>query len=67
MNSEVDKLDIDKLYELDADKSKTVYTDLRKLSDVVKIDVVITLRSKLLKIKCLVLLTYILIMLLMLK
>ena len=40
MKSEVDKLDIDKLSELDADKLKLVPTDLSKLSDVVKNEVV---------------------------
>ena len=37
---EADKLDIDKLYELDADKFKFVPTDLYKLNDLVKSDVV---------------------------
>ena len=36
LKSEFDKLDIDKLSELDADKLKPVPTDLSKLSDVVK-------------------------------
>ena len=40
LKSEVDKLNIDKLSELDADKIKTVLVDLSKLSDAVKIDVV---------------------------
>ena len=36
LKSEFDKLDIDKLSELDADKLKPVPTDLSKLSNVVK-------------------------------
>ena len=40
LKSEVDKLDIDKLCELDVAKLKPVPTDLRKLNDVVKNDVV---------------------------
>ena len=55
LKSEADKLDIDELSELDADKFKPVLTDLRKLSDVVKNYVVkkkdYMLRSKILKIK----------------
>ena len=55
LKSEADKLDIDELSELDADKFKPVLTDLRKLSDVVKNYLVkkkdYMLRSKILKIK----------------
>ena len=65
LKSEVDKLDIGKLSELDADKLKPVPTGLSKLNDVVKNDIAkikdynakikntkdITLRSKILKIK----------------
>ena len=40
LKSEVDKLDIEKLSELDVAKLKPVPTDLRKLNDVVKNDVV---------------------------
>ena len=40
LNSELDKLDIDKLSELDGDKLKLVPVDLSKLGDVVKNDVV---------------------------
>ena len=40
LKSGVDKLDIDKLAELDADKLKPAPVDLSKLSDVVKNDVV---------------------------
>ena len=40
LKSGLDKLDIDKLFELDADKLKPVLTDLNELSDVVKIDIV---------------------------
>ena len=40
LKSGVDKLDIDKLAELDADELKPVPVDLSKLSDVVKNDVV---------------------------
>ena len=39
-NKIINELDIDKLFELDTDKLKPVLTDLDKLSDVVKIDVV---------------------------
>ena len=59
LKSEVDKLHVDKLSELDADKLKSVPTDLIKLSNVLKNDVVkkkvIMLRSKILKIKYVVL------------
>ena len=40
LKSEADKLDIDKLTELDADKLKPVPVDLKKSSDVVDNDVV---------------------------
>ena len=40
LKSEVDKLDIDKLSELHADKLKSIPTDLNKLSDAVKNDIV---------------------------
>ena len=40
LKSEIDKLDIGKLSELDADQLKSILTDLSKLSDVVKNDVV---------------------------
>ena len=40
LKSEIDKLDIGKLSELDADTLKSILTDLSKLSDVVKNDVV---------------------------
>ena len=40
LKSETDKLDIDKLAELDANKLKDFLVDLGKLSDVVKHDVV---------------------------
>ena len=40
LKSEVDKLDIDKLSELDGDKLKLFPVDLSKLSDVIKNDVV---------------------------
>ena len=67
LKSEVDKLDIDKLEKvstglnnlkskvdkLDFDKLVPVPVDLSKLSDVVKIDVIM-LRSKILKIKYLI-------------
>ena len=59
LKSEVDKLHVDKLSELDADKLKSVPTDLIKLSDVLKNDIVkkkvILLQSKVLKIKYVVL------------
>ena len=63
MKSKVDKLEVDKIV--------PVLVDLSKLSDVVKNDVVrkmyIMLRSNILKIKYLILLSYLLILLLMLK
>ena len=40
LKSQIGKLDIDKLSELDADKLKFVPVNLSKLSDVVKNDVV---------------------------
>ena len=40
LESEADKLDIDKLSKLDADKFRSVPTDLNKLNDLVKSDVV---------------------------
>ena len=56
---------------LEVDKIVPVLVDLSKLSDVVKNDVVrkmyIMLRSNILKIKYLILLSYLLILLLMLK
>ena len=61
LNSEVDKLDIDKLEKLDIDKMTPALTDLRKLSSVVKMMLLkkmfMMLKSKILKIKYLVLLT----------
>ena len=61
LKSEGDKLDIDKLYELDPDKLKPVPVDLSKLSDVVNDDIVrkmyIILISKILKSKYLMLLS----------
>ena len=61
LKSEVDKLDINKLSELDADKLKPVPIDLKNLSDVVDKKAAkrmyIMLRSKILKIKYLILLT----------
>ena len=62
LKSKVDKLDVDKLL--------PASVDLSKLSDVVNNDVVkkdIMLRWKILKIKCLILLTYLLKLLLMLN
>ena len=63
LKSKVDKLDVDKLV--------TVPVDLSKLTNVVKNDIVekdvYMLRSKILKINYLILLTYLLILLLMLK
>ena len=71
LENKVDKLDVDKLAELDSDKLKPVSVDLRKLTYVLKLMLLkkmcITLRSKIFKIKCLILLTYLLILLLMLK
>ena len=71
LKNKVDKLDVDKLAELDSDKLKPVSVDLRKLTYVLKLMLLkkmcITLRSKIFKIKCLILLTYLLILLLMLK
>ena len=78
LKSDVDKLDIDKLNnipsglnnlkskvdKLDVDKIVPVPVDLSKLSDIVKNDVKI---HKILKIKYLILLTYLLKLLLMLK
>ena len=61
LKSEVDKLDVDKLSELDADKLKSVPTDLITISDIGKNELlkrkIVMLRSKTLKIKYLVLLT----------
>ena len=60
LKSEGDKLDIDKLYELDPDKLKPVPVDLSTLSDVVNDDIVkkmyVILISKILKSKYLMLL-----------
>ena len=71
LKNKVDKLDVDKLAELDSDKLKPASVDLRKLTYVLKLMLLkkmcITLRSKIFKIKCLILLTYLLILLLMLK
>ena len=69
LKSEGDKLDIDKLYELDPDKLKPVPVDLRKLSDVVNDDIVkkMYVISKILKSKYLMLLPQLLILLLILK
>ena len=71
LENKVDKLDVDKLAELDSDKLKPVSVDLRKLTYVLKLMLLkkmcITLRSRIFKIKCLILLTYLLILLLMLK
>ena len=71
LKSEGDKLDIDKLYELDPDKLKPVPVDLSTLSDVVNDDIVkkmyVILISKILKSKYLMLLPQLLILLLMLK
>ena len=59
--SEVDRLNIDKLSELDTHKLKPVSVDLKRLSEVVDIKIVkkdvYMLRSKILKIKYIILLT----------
>ena len=61
LQSDVDKLDIDKSEKLDIDKLTPAPTDLSKLSNVIKMILLkkmfMMLRSKILKIKYLVLLT----------
>ena len=71
LKSEVDKLNIDKLSELDTHNLKPVSVDLKGLSEVVDIKIVkkdvYMLRSKILKIKYIILLTQLLLQLLMLN
>ena len=61
LKSQVDKLNIDKLSESDTHKLKPVSVDLKRLSEVVDIKIVkkdvYMLRSKILKIKYIILLT----------